>query len=386
MKYRIPYYYRNFSCIGGACEDTCCGGWKIAIDRDSMKRYQRVPGAFGKFIRSAIDKRSGCFRLIRRRCLLLNEEGLCEIQKKLGAGGLCRDCRDYPRHMEDYGDVRELMLSLSCPEAARVILHDADQGACREAFREKPGQREENFPWLEDARQALVCLVKDRSVDWNQRLAMVLAYTHDLQRRADCLSEREMRTAVRRLTGRYLEPCASARFGEKLKPYQGRGRERIIRMNAWMRDLGRLEPVLEHWDARIAAVCSFLYHAVDEAEYLKKEREFAQQAAHWEQEWENLVLYFLQTYFLGAVYDGDVFGKGKMAVYSCLMIREWCLMRFCKTGRFEQEELVAASYRYSREVENSDANLEMIDTMFRNSRLYGLSSMLTVLCGCEDYD
>lgn len=384
MKYRIPYYYKNFSCIGGACEDTCCGGWNIAIDRASMKRYQNVPGAFGIQLRNAVDKSSGCFRLSRRRCMLLDEEGLCKIQKKLGADGLCKGCRDYPRHMEDYGDVRELMLSLSCPEAARVILKDDEQGACREVFREKTGQKEEGLFWLEDARQALVCLIKDRSVDWNQRLAMVLAYTHDLQRRADRLSDQEMGDAVRRLTRRYLESRASARFAEKLKPYQGRGRERIIRMNAWMRQCGKLEPVLANWDARMAAACSFLYHAVSETAYFEKEREFARQAVHCEQEWENLALYFLQTYFLGAVYDGDVFGKGRMVVYSCLMIREWCLMRFCKTGRFGQEDLVAAAYRYSREVENSDANLEMIETMFMGSRLYDLSSMLTVLCGCED--
>lgn len=381
MKYRIPYYYKKFSCIGGACEDTCCGGWRIAVDPASMERYLHVPGDFGKRLWQAVDWNLGCFRLKDRRCMMFGKDGLCEIQKKLGADGLCRDCRDYPRHMEDYGDVREIMLSLSCPEAARVILNDEEQGACHVAFREGMGEREADLFWLEEARQALICLIKDRSMDWEQRLAMVLAYTHDLQRRADQLSSQEMGPAVEILTRRYLKNGASARFAEKLKPYQGRGLERMIRINAWMRQCGKLEPVLAHWERRMDAVCTSLYHKLDEEAYLSKERAFAREAVSCEQEWENLTLYFLQTYFLGAVYDGDVFGKGQMVVYSCLMIREWCLMRFCKTGHFTQEDLVGAAYRYSREVENSDANLELIEEMFKNSRLYDLSSMLTVLCG-----
>lgn len=384
MKYRIPHYYKKFSCIGGVCEDSCCGGWRIAVDRSSMESYRSVPGAFGRRLRQAIDEKSGCFRLRDRKCMLLEKDGFCGIQKRLGADGLCRDCRDYPRHMEDYGDVRELMLSLSCPEAARVILNDEDQGACSTGIRSGEGQREEDLSWLEDARQALICMIKDRSVDWNQRLAMVLAYTHDLQRRADQLSARKMEAATERLTRRYLKKGASAEFAERLKPFRGRGMERMIRMNAWMRQCGTLEPVLAHWEARMNAVCTSLYHAQSEAEYLEKEQAFGQQAVHCEQEWENLAIYFLQTYFLGAVYDRDVFGKGKMIVYSCLIIREWCLMRFSRTGRFSQEDLVAAAYRYSREVENSDANLEKLEVMFAGSRLYELSSMLTVICGCED--
>ena len=32
MIFRYPDYYEKFSCIAGACEDTCCAGWEIDID------------------------------------------------------------------------------------------------------------------------------------------------------------------------------------------------------------------------------------------------------------------------------------------------------------------------------------------------------------------
>ena len=39
-------------------------------------------------------------------------------------------------------------------------------------------------------------------------------------------------------------------------------------------------------------------------------------------EYEQLMVYFLFTYFCGAVYDGDVLSKVKMSVVSTVVIRE----------------------------------------------------------------
>ena len=32
MEITRPDYYKEFSCIAGACPDTCCAGWQIVID------------------------------------------------------------------------------------------------------------------------------------------------------------------------------------------------------------------------------------------------------------------------------------------------------------------------------------------------------------------
>ena len=41
MEITRPDYYKEFSCIAGACPDTCCAGWQIVIDDKSLKKYKR---------------------------------------------------------------------------------------------------------------------------------------------------------------------------------------------------------------------------------------------------------------------------------------------------------------------------------------------------------
>lgn len=47
MEYVYPDYYRQFTCIGGKCPDTCCAGWEIVIDDKTLEKYKKYPGGFG---------------------------------------------------------------------------------------------------------------------------------------------------------------------------------------------------------------------------------------------------------------------------------------------------------------------------------------------------
>ena len=398
MKYRVPAYYSDFACLGAECEDTCCRGWQIGIDEKSYDYYKKVPGAFGKRLRQEMEHDSRTFRLNGRDCAFLDQEGLCDIYRELGKDKLCQTCRTYPRHMEDYGEIREMMLSLSCPEAARLILQDTTQGTWH--VNEKPSEprskedrdMDPDPVWLAcmtEARHTIVCLVKDRSIDFYERLAMILSYAHDVQYHLYRLlgsgyphqGERMIRW-VKRLSRRYLSRNAAARFSARLEPFQNRGRERQIRMTAWMRQLQELEPVISRWEKKQGSICTTLYHRLSLEEYRQLERAFEREAGLLEQEWENLFLYFINTYLLGASYDENLYSKVKLAVVSCMTIREWCMFRYRKTGKFGFGDLVAAAYRYSREIENSDANLETLEEQFQKNPLFRLKSMLTVLAGC----
>ena len=78
-------------------------------------------GEFGTRLRNSIDWDEECLPEQSALCIL-NEENLCDLYKALGPDSLCDTCRMYPRHTEEYEGLRELSLSLSCPEAARIIL------------------------------------------------------------------------------------------------------------------------------------------------------------------------------------------------------------------------------------------------------------------------
>ncbi|MGG2063833.1 hypothetical protein [Bacillus sp. S14(2024)] len=37
----VPQYMQQFSCIGSECEDSCCIGWRVDVDEDTYKKYQK---------------------------------------------------------------------------------------------------------------------------------------------------------------------------------------------------------------------------------------------------------------------------------------------------------------------------------------------------------
>ena len=39
----VPAYMKNFSCLGSTCEDTCCSGWTIDIDKKTYEFYENNP-------------------------------------------------------------------------------------------------------------------------------------------------------------------------------------------------------------------------------------------------------------------------------------------------------------------------------------------------------
>lgn len=54
MLYTYPHYYKKFHCTASECEDTCCAGWEIMIDKNRWRniRKQRDRSGTGFTIQS----------------------------------------------------------------------------------------------------------------------------------------------------------------------------------------------------------------------------------------------------------------------------------------------------------------------------------------------
>ena len=95
-----PDDYDAFRCIAGACPQTCCAAWEIVVDPDAQDAYLRLQHPLAEKLRRVmrVDADGDTyFAQTDGRCPFLCADGLCELQRTLGAQSLCRTCRDFPR-------------------------------------------------------------------------------------------------------------------------------------------------------------------------------------------------------------------------------------------------------------------------------------------------
>ena len=128
MKEIFPNYYNEFKCIADRCKHSCCVGWEIDIDEDTMDLYNSLEGELAEKLRANITGDVPHFVLKDgERCPFLKSDGLCEIICEYGDGALCDICALHPRFSNFYDDFTETGLGLCCEEAARLILTYQDK-------------------------------------------------------------------------------------------------------------------------------------------------------------------------------------------------------------------------------------------------------------------
>ena len=186
MQITKPTFYKEFSCIAGACPDTCCAGWQIMIDEKSLQKYRRFKGPFRNRLHNDIDWKEHSFCQYDKRCAFLNEDNLCDIYSEAGKDMLCDTCRKYPRHIEEFEGLREYSLSLSCPEAARIFLSHKEKISFHTRDVPMPEETYDDFDYflftaLMDTRDYLFSVIQDHSIPVRLRRQKLLACAHDFQ-------------------------------------------------------------------------------------------------------------------------------------------------------------------------------------------------------------
>lgn len=126
-----PSYMAAFSCLGGACPDTCCQRWDIVLDAATCEKYAHSHDAdFRHEVAQAIEHRQedgqeiAVIRLGHgQRCPFLRNDGWCLIQRRTSEYYLSEVCRTYPRVLHVWNETQaERALCVSCIGAAQLIL------------------------------------------------------------------------------------------------------------------------------------------------------------------------------------------------------------------------------------------------------------------------
>lgn len=410
MIYTYPDYYKKFSCIADKCPDTCCGKWQIVIDDDSLEKYEDYNGEYRDELRHKVNWKEGVFRHGRSgKCAFLRDDMLCDLYIHMGKESLCTTCREYPRHTEEFENVREISLSLSCPEVARILMNITD----KVTFVTEEDDEDEVFDDfdyflysnLEDIREAILNVIQDRSVDIRSRIERVIQIGASAQRHYD---EGDLVM---------WDECE-----EQDKPeIHGEHEEYMLLQKQAMFLIEDLELLYDDWDDVLIESQEFLFgggemafaentkrfeawwethneisycqpeQKSDTAENVVTEDDAAgndviEDDVAWNDATDNhfedvkacgggirmtmdifleqIIVYFISTYLLGAVYDDNISGKVNACVGHAVELYMLLMARWLRNGEtLSTDDLIELSYRYSREIEHSDENLEQVEVL-----------------------
>lgn len=342
-------FFDSFKCLAGKCPCTCCSGWQIVIDEETLDKYDSLGGSTGELLNQSVDWLEGTFmQKPNKDCAFLNSDGLCDLIKAEGDEILCNTCRLYPRHVEEYEDLREWSLSLSCPEAVSMltkldgyldfeITDDDEPDPLEEAF--------EDFDFilfskLLDSRDLFFEILKNETLTLEDRLSAILEISRLLQESYD--------------SGDYftMDDIISAGAPDSLT---------AINIHDFIADnlnaIKDLERLSSDWDNYLSYLDSMpedisLNNSCFLTDISAKRHELIL---------VNLLISLLYTYFPGSIYTGMIYGVTKMCLFACVFIDALSQSKSISLKReltlSEFEEII---YRYSRETEHSDLNINAL--------------------------
>lgn len=306
MKIVKPTFYKNFKCIAGDCPDSCCQGWEVDADSDSLKYYKTLDNSLEikKRIDSVLSKDefdNTIFTLApKKRCPFLNDENLCDMHIAIGGEHTPYTCRTFPRFIYDFGATREIGISFSCPVASDMMYNTESFDFETEVSSDLPTLNDidaEKYFLLYKGRAEAYKIAKDKNKSIRERLNDLLDLGVLLQ--------------------------------EKLFPYDEGGDD-------------------------IAFFDVFKNPELINPEWKEKVENFSLKQVSDTQSNENILMYFLYKYLMQPVYDDDALSKIKMAVLGVLI-----------NTYFGEDSWTV--HLWSKETEHSQYNMDRYKKLLKNA-------------------
>lgn len=119
--------YDDFNCIADKCSFTCCKGWDIQIDLDTINKWsnhESLAETMKKSVKKKIHKNHVDYNLnmgLKKSCPYLDDKQLCNIVKNYSDEYIPNTCRVYPRQENDFKNRKEYSLTCGCPEVVDLL-------------------------------------------------------------------------------------------------------------------------------------------------------------------------------------------------------------------------------------------------------------------------
>ena len=339
------------------------------IDDESIDRYQNESGHFGQRLLESIDFTEQCFLQNNSRCAMLNDNGLCDLHSSLGKESLCYTCKMFPRHVEEFQDIREYSLSLACPEYVRMLVEPSYRFDIIETEDDSIDDPEEFedydfilFDKLDFARDKMLHIAEDSNQSLQERLNQTASMALALQ---DCYDQGDIFEMDSISSGvdsnRTDVPSAIDDFNQNsISSVAYSNSDNIMSTLDYsiesMDVLINMEVLEESWRDTIISAQGYWKCNSNDAQICKSAM-FPD--SNTEFIFQKIFESLLYTYFCGAVYDGQIYARAMIAVQSTRWLMMLYYANHCK-------DLNSIIYLYSREVEHSDFNVDALITHFEN--------------------
>lgn len=208
-------------------------------------------------------------------------------------------------------------------------------------------------------RELMIELLQNRKLPIENRIVLCLGMAYDMQNRIDA----DELFGCGDVVENYRKQAYFSSAGRKVDRYRKNIKAQYQFAHRVIEDLYQLELLKEEWDMLLQEAQVRLFGKGEDvyAEIMDEFSEWIQTAYQWD--WniqcEQLMVYFIYTYFCGAVYDERILVNAEMAVAAVSVIWNLMAATWLKNEKqLDLEDVCSIAYRYSRELEHSDENLK----------------------------
>ena len=323
MLYIKPAFYDKFKCIADKCTDSCCVGWEIAVDNETMDVYKNMHTEFGCKIRENISENEDdtySFKLLEGdRCPFLTENNLCDIILNCGEDNICYICKEHPRFYNDFQEVTEYGLGLCCEEVVRLLLENDEPlefvvSDDEDEFFEADESEKENYNKIFNVRNEFFRILRT-SETYNNKLEKIIS-------------------------------VAEKFCGEKIK---------LLNDNEILEIYEKTEPINTEWSEY------FVELKKNKCEILEKEKPFDEES-NGDNKYSKLLSYIIFRHLLKTVFSdiADFYRYLSFCVSSVRFIKLCDIKNYIEKGFVSATDRINNVKRWSKQIEYSEENIDLL--------------------------
>lgn len=372
MKYLYMDIYEEFKCIGGSCPDSCCVGWTIPLNRETIEQYEKMQSSYSDKVLENIECTGENYRIKMGetgRCPFLNEHNLCDIYIHMSPEAMFPVCQTYPRKIKNYYDTTILTLFLSCPEVCRLLLERNDyiQWGYAEDDQTVSVMAPEWQLFNELINGLIISnkVVSDNRLFVRQKAYLLLRMAELMQEKIDTGDIGGIRQKIQ-----IFQESKCEEYLQELQTNMGSGRwESLYDILATMDSMLALEKEqreeFQHYQ-QIKRSENERYKKYQENYYPRMDQI----------QYTNLMLTYLLQYFMDSLKDKSIVKNMLKVVLTLMLLQNYEMLEYNLNGEITDSKRITLISHLGRIAENTGIMDVMADRLLENNQSYVLYQLM----------